>query len=273
MNDLQQLLDACKRVKSNRNIGSIHRSISSEVGELAEEVDIVLGTSYKQPSDDGVVGEAIDVILGCLDIISVHDPKFDSQQLFNYAMKKIGKWEDKVNEHKRSENAPWQFESDEDQLFHIKKFFDYGKKINAARMYMVVDRAAINESTVPRWYFTADECYYSMPGDDFIRLEKQLAGGGHIIINHDYKIHYESIEDRTERILKTFNVRSVGYKEGKRSDGFRSVKVNPHFNDLMNLGDIDPLCSALEREFFSTVAYVGGNNSLQFHTFDLTEKK
>lgn len=93
---LQLLLDSCKSVKSERDIGSILRSITSEVGELSEEVDIELGTSYKSPSDDGVIGEAVDVILGCIDIIAEQNPDLTAEDICNIANKKMQKWKDAV---------------------------------------------------------------------------------------------------------------------------------------------------------------------------------
>ena len=270
---LQFLLNSCKGVKSKRDIGSIHRSISAEVGELAEEVDIALGTSYKKAGPDGVVGEAVDVILGCLDIISVHNPDFTASQLFEYAVAKLVKWEDKIAEHQSAKNNQLRkFESDEDQSFHIRELFAYGRKIGAARMYIIVNGDQAAESATPRWHFTADECCYSMPGDDIVR-QHHLNSSSRIIINHDYNLLYESIEDRVERVLSAFSIHRVGYKEDKSSSGLSHVSVNPHLNDLLRIYNIDTLCSALEREFFSTVAYVSGNNSLQFHAFDLAEKK
>lgn len=97
MSNIKDLLDFCKTVKNNRDIGSIHRSVVAEVGELSEEVDIALGTSYKQPSEDGVVGEAVDVIIAALDLISVHNPEFTDEQFMEYALKKMNKWKSKAH--------------------------------------------------------------------------------------------------------------------------------------------------------------------------------
>lgn len=96
---LQTILECCREVKNNRNIGSILRSITSEVGELAEEVDIALGTSYKEPDVDGIMGESVDIILGALDMIATHHPAVTSQQVFEIIFTKLDKWNNKVLEH------------------------------------------------------------------------------------------------------------------------------------------------------------------------------
>ena len=97
MPNIKELLDFCKTVKNKRDIGSIQRSLVAEVGELSEEVDIALGTSYKTPSEDGVIGEAIDVIVASLDLISVHNPDFTEEQFMEYALKKMNKWKSKAH--------------------------------------------------------------------------------------------------------------------------------------------------------------------------------
>jgi hypothetical protein len=53
---------------------SILASATSELGELAEEVQIHQNHSYKKPGDDGIVGEAIDTICCLLDLIHKVNP-------------------------------------------------------------------------------------------------------------------------------------------------------------------------------------------------------
>jgi NTP pyrophosphatase (non-canonical NTP hydrolase) len=81
-----------------RSTYSVFTSATSEVGELAEEIAIANGDSYKDPSVDGVIGEAIDVIITLLDLIHVYDPTFTEEDLNNYATKKAKKWITKLSE-------------------------------------------------------------------------------------------------------------------------------------------------------------------------------
>lgn len=85
-------------VKNNRSVQSILNSAVSEVGELATEVDIKFGVSYKSQGPDGIIGEAIDVILGIVDLIHVYDPTLTEADLIDIATIKLAKWKSKVEE-------------------------------------------------------------------------------------------------------------------------------------------------------------------------------
>lgn len=79
---------------------SVLTSTMSELGELAEEVMIDQGNSYKKAGADGIVGEAIDTIVCLLDLIHVVDPTITSEDLDDIAFKKLDKWVTKVGERK-----------------------------------------------------------------------------------------------------------------------------------------------------------------------------
>lgn len=99
MNSIQALLDRCRAVPYPRDIASILRCVTAELGELSEEVDIACGTSYKQPDVDGVIGEAVDVLLSTFDLIAVHYPTMTSEEVFKIIDKKMSKWESKTEAH------------------------------------------------------------------------------------------------------------------------------------------------------------------------------
>ncbi len=63
-----------------------------EFGELSTEVAILNGTNFKQPSVDGVAGEAVDVILCMLDIIKLHKPDITPNELAHLMQNKTAKW-------------------------------------------------------------------------------------------------------------------------------------------------------------------------------------
>lgn len=87
-----------------RNRSSILRSITAEVGELAEEVDIAEGTSYKKAGPDGVVGEAIDVIVSALDIIYCERPDIGIDEITAIAEEKCQKWIDNLQKQAKARN-------------------------------------------------------------------------------------------------------------------------------------------------------------------------
>lgn len=82
--------------RKKRTTYSILSSVTAEVGELAEEVAIKNGDSYKTEGVDGVVGEAVDVIIAALDLIWVADPTLTEYQISEIAKAKCAKWISKI---------------------------------------------------------------------------------------------------------------------------------------------------------------------------------
>lgn len=102
-------LQICQKIKNNRTHYSVFSKIVEEVGELAVEVAIVKGDSYKTAGSDGVVGEAIDVIASCIDLIYIHikqeNPEWSILEIDTYMGlimdAKLHKWQIKVIEQER----------------------------------------------------------------------------------------------------------------------------------------------------------------------------
>ena len=88
--------DNTKCFNHDRNVPAVLFHLVEEVGEVALEISIENGTSYKKASEDGVVGEAIDVIINALDLIHVHSPELTEEDLIAIATKKCDKWLSKV---------------------------------------------------------------------------------------------------------------------------------------------------------------------------------
>lgn len=86
------------RIKNGRGIQHVLHAVVSELGELNDEVAIECGMSYKTPSVDGVIGEAIDLIVSAIDLIRVHSPLLTEQELCKIAELKLQKWERKVSD-------------------------------------------------------------------------------------------------------------------------------------------------------------------------------
>lgn len=86
------------KIIDDRTYDDIFRHTTEELGELATEISIVKGKSYKDAGVDGIVGESIDAIICLLDLIHKHDPDITEQDILDIAHQKLGKWEQKVHE-------------------------------------------------------------------------------------------------------------------------------------------------------------------------------
>jgi hypothetical protein len=83
-------------IKDGRLSDEIFKHGTSEMGELAIEIAIENGTSYKEPGADGMVGEAVDVIICMLDLIRKKAPHLTEADLVRIAQPKLEKWKRKV---------------------------------------------------------------------------------------------------------------------------------------------------------------------------------
>lgn len=82
---------------STRTVADVFIKASSEMGELAEEVSVQGGKTYKQAGPDGVIGEAIDCIVTLIDLIHKEAPDMTEEEVIAYAKKKGAKWVDKTH--------------------------------------------------------------------------------------------------------------------------------------------------------------------------------
>jgi hypothetical protein len=95
-----QVLNVAKVFEVSKAVPARSRSkvflkLSEEVGELALEVAVAQDETYKKGGSDGIVGEAIDVIICAMDLIYVDNPKIEAEVLVNILQKKLQKWIEK----------------------------------------------------------------------------------------------------------------------------------------------------------------------------------
>ncbi len=84
------ILGKCKEVENGRNVKTIFNHMESEMDELWDEVNrFSKGISA---GEDGISGEAVDVILCALDLISKSNPEMTDDDLKNIIDKKFNKW-------------------------------------------------------------------------------------------------------------------------------------------------------------------------------------
>lgn len=90
------ILNASWEVIDGRSKYYVLSKVGEEFGELSTEVGIVMGDSYKEPGKDGVVGEAVDMIISALDLIYLENPEIKEEELIAIAIPKLEKWKAKV---------------------------------------------------------------------------------------------------------------------------------------------------------------------------------
>lgn len=91
---IKEIFTVCQRVPSRSKYGVL-TSIMAELGELSEEVGIREGHSYKKPGKDGILGEAIDVILSAFDMIYLEKKDITEEEIMAIMREKLKKWERK----------------------------------------------------------------------------------------------------------------------------------------------------------------------------------
>lgn len=81
-------------IEPARQYDTILKSIVEEVGELATEIAIVQGTKKREPSPDGVKGEAIDVFITAVDMLcKAWGSDMLSSEMEEEVIHKLNKWE------------------------------------------------------------------------------------------------------------------------------------------------------------------------------------
>lgn len=96
MSLVETVFDMSRQIKDGRSVVRAAASVSAEVGELWEEISIEHLGSYRKPDADGIVGEAIDVIISALDVIYLSNPEMTEQEITDYANKKLLKWKSSI---------------------------------------------------------------------------------------------------------------------------------------------------------------------------------
>lgn len=94
--ELIEIVKATSVRVGTRNVDAIFKSLVEEVGELATELSIEAGTKKREASPDGVVGEAIDVLVVILDLLHLKlGDDISGQAFLDRVQSKLNKWEGK----------------------------------------------------------------------------------------------------------------------------------------------------------------------------------
>ena len=90
------ILNASDRINNGRTVQDVLNHAITEMGELALEIQIDQGKSYKTAGEDGIVGEALDVIACMVDIIQLKmGPWAHEEKMVEWIQPKLDKWEQK----------------------------------------------------------------------------------------------------------------------------------------------------------------------------------
>lgn len=92
---INSILEVSKSVNDNRTQYAVLAKAGEEYGELSQEVMIRNGDHYKQPGKDGIIGEAIDLIICCTDLIYSENPNITEDEIVEIAKLKLAKWKSK----------------------------------------------------------------------------------------------------------------------------------------------------------------------------------
>lgn len=84
------VFDYSDQIDNNRNINSIFNHLKGEVDELSDEIKLVENGDEAGP--DGVVGEAVDIMLCAIDLIRRFNPNITADDVNQIAIKKCEKW-------------------------------------------------------------------------------------------------------------------------------------------------------------------------------------
>ena len=109
----ESVVTVSDRIHNQRTEQDVFNKLIEEVGELAIEISVLTGNTYKKGGVDGVVGEAIDAINCLIDLIRVHKPELTEVDLVDIAYRKQLKWE---SCHK-NQVAEWKEAADKNKEF------------------------------------------------------------------------------------------------------------------------------------------------------------
>lgn len=93
--NILNLITATSHKVGTGDTQAILMSLVEEVGELATELNIENGTKSRAPSEDGVKGEAVDVMIVIGDMLTHLFGSLDSVELQEAVKRKLAKWESK----------------------------------------------------------------------------------------------------------------------------------------------------------------------------------
>lgn len=88
-----KIMEVSKSVP-DRNVLQVFNKLVEEVGELSVEIGVKYLNSYKKAGEGGIKGEAIDILINCLDILYLEG--VSENEVNSLIDSKLSKWKRKV---------------------------------------------------------------------------------------------------------------------------------------------------------------------------------
>lgn len=94
---LEEIIRMGASIKNDRKLSGNLMRLMVKVGELSEQVRIIVDDSYykKQTSSDGVIGKACDVIIAAVDLLAISG--YDKMNIHKTVVSNLKKWQDRSN--------------------------------------------------------------------------------------------------------------------------------------------------------------------------------
>ena len=88
---IDNILEVSKEAP-DRHILYVLAKLMEEVGELAQEININEGFINKPHGKDGIIGECVDIINCCVDIIYLNNNNISKEEIEEISNNKLNKW-------------------------------------------------------------------------------------------------------------------------------------------------------------------------------------
>jgi hypothetical protein len=88
---IEQTFDVAKVVQPRSRM-EVLTALTEEYSELAREVLIKEGFSKDKVGEDGIIGEAVDVMTCALDLIYIDNPNVTEEEIMKVVERKLAKW-------------------------------------------------------------------------------------------------------------------------------------------------------------------------------------
>lgn len=88
---IKLITDQCDRIHNSRTMNSVAFHLEGEMSELQEEIGKMV--CCQEQGTDGVIGEAVDVLICAIDLAKIWDKSLTPEQIRTIVERKLAKWE------------------------------------------------------------------------------------------------------------------------------------------------------------------------------------
>lgn len=88
---IKLITDKCDRINNSRTMNSVACHLEEEMYELQEEIAKMV--CCQEQGTDGVIGEAVDVLICAIDLSKIWDKDLTREKIRQIVINKLDKWE------------------------------------------------------------------------------------------------------------------------------------------------------------------------------------